>query len=435
MFLTSDDTIYALSSGVGRAAIAVIRLSGPHVRAVLTGMCGGVPPIRQAVLRKLRRGEGAVLDEALVLFFAGPRSETGEDICEFQVHGGRAVVAAVMDAIGRFPGLRPAEPGEFARRALVNGKLSLLEVEGLADLIDAETELQRVQAVEGGGSLLFHQAEQWRGCILDIRAELEAGHDFSDEGDVATRLDSKAEQFLKGLVDQFDRAVALGERGERVRDGFKVAIMGEPNAGKSSLLNAIAGRDVAIVSSIPGTTRDRIDVHLDLNGVPVVISDTAGLQETADIVEQEGIRRSIETGTMADLMLWLSPVDAPMPVPDGLSKSVMVVRTKADLGICDPYEHRVSAVTGEGIDGLLRAIEAAGRNALGREPALLTRKRHATALQHGRKHLLDALAAKDRSEICSEELRLACVCLERLVGRVDVEEVLGAIFSRFCIGK
>lgn len=435
MHLTSDDTIYALSSGVGRAAIAVIRVSGSQVVSVLRGMCGAVPPARRAVLRKLRRRDGAVLDEALVLFFAGPKSETGEDICEFQVHGGRAVVSAVLKELGGFAGLRAAEPGEFARRALLNGKVSLLEVEALADVIDAETELQRAQAVGGGGSLLFGRAEAWREAILDIRADLEALNDFSDEGDVAARLDSRTEQKLRALIDEFDGALAHVDRGERVRDGLKVAILGAPNAGKSSLLNVLAGRDLAIVSAIPGTTRDRIDLHLDLHGVPVVVTDTAGLQETSDLVEQEGIKRSLESGALADLVIWLSPVDAPSSVPAGFSGALWVVRTKSDLGDVPPGEFGFSVVSRQGLDELMTRIETFGRDWLGAEPALLTRRRHGEALREARKHLIGAVNSGDASEICAEELRGAAHSLDRLIGRVEVEDVLGAIFSRFCIGK
>ena len=435
MPVISDDTIYALSSGVGRAAIAVIRLSGPHVRAVLTGMCGSVPAPRQAWLARLRRRGGTVLDEALVLFFAGPRSETGEDICEFQVHGGRAVVVSVLTEIGSYEGLRTAEPGEFARRALLNGKMGLVEVEALADLIDSETELQRAQAIEGGGSLLRGRADAWRSILLDVRAELEAGHDFSDEGDVSDRLDSRAERILFTLVEEFREVLARAWRGERVRDGFRVVLMGPPNAGKSSLLNAIAGRDVAIVSATPGTTRDRLDVHLDLGGIPVVLTDTAGLQESSDAVEIEGIRRSLESGRNADLVLWLSAVEAPSAPPPDVTGECRIIRTKVDLGTVQAGEIGVSVVLGTGIPDVLDAIESVARVSFGTEPALLTRRRHEEAVGDALIAVQRALEAASRTEICAEELRLAEAALDRLVGRIDVEEVLGAIFSRFCVGK
>jgi tRNA modification GTPase len=437
----TGDTIFALSSGAGRAAIAIIRISGPSVRIVLETMAGGIPTPRHAALRRLRdQGSGLVLDEGLVLFFPGPRSETGEDLAEFQVHGSRAVVSAILTVLSATPGLRLAEPGEFARRALANGKMDLLDVEALADLIDSDTEAQRRQAIEGAGSLLRGKAEGWRTMLLDILADLEAGIDFSDEGDVQDHFKSGSERLIRELIVEMDHALAIASRGERLREGFRVALLGPPNAGKSSLLNALAGRDVAIVSDVPGTTRDRLDVSLDLAGIPVVVSDTAGLQATADAVEREGIRRAQQAAKEADLMLWLSPVDRPVSYPTDICRldgEVWTVSTKVDL--CDRGNPglSVSAWTGQGIDHLLTRVGDRAREALGGEPALITRSRQKAAIIESRRALVGALSIDVVSdpELCVEEVRMAVRWLERLVGRVDIEDVLGSIFSRFCIGK
>lgn len=439
----ADDTIFALSTGFGRAAIAVVRVSGPAVRFALETLAGGVTVPRMAVLRRLRRpGSDVVLDQALVLFFPAPRSETGEDLCEFQLHGGRAVVAAVLDALGNLPGLRPAEPGEFARRALLNGKMDLLDLEGLADLIDADTEAQRRQAVEGAGSLLRGKAESWRLQLLAIRADLEAGIDFSDEGDIQERFDSQSERLIKGLIAELEAALHSAERGERIREGFRVALLGPPNAGKSSLLNALAGRNVAIVSQMAGTTRDRLEVALDLGGVPVLVSDTAGLQASFDEVELEGIRRSRAAAAEADLILWLSPFDGVALPPDDFVQDsrLRVVLSKCDLAAVADWGAAwlaLSTVTGEGVAVLLDAIAVEARSGMRtEEPALIARARQRKAVAECRDCLVRALAmARVSPELCSEDIRLAGRSLERLIGRVDVEDVLGAIFSRFCIGK
>lgn len=435
-----QDTIYAVSTGVGKSAIAIIRICGPRVRFALETMAGGVPKPRFARLRDLKRPrDGVTIDSALVLFFPGPHSETGEDIAEFQVHGGRAVVAGVLSGLAELEGLRPAEPGEFARRALRNGKVDLLEVEALADLIDAETELQRRQAFEGGGALLRAQSDAWRERLLDIRAELEAAIDFSDEGDVANVIDSNLERMIRDLISDIDHHLKGAERGERLREGYRVVIAGRPNAGKSSLLNAIARRDVAIVSHIPGTTRDRIDLFLDLGGVPVHLMDTAGVHETEDPIEQEGIRRTGLAMEDADLILWLSPADAPS-LPPETSERHLVVRTKADLAQGHQPSERIFAavsMTDRGsIENLLHEIETRARATFKPgETVLLTRARHRRALEQCRDALGLALGHLAEAELAAEDMRVATEALERLVGRIDVEDVLGAIFSRFCIGK
>jgi tRNA modification GTPase len=428
------DTIYALSSGAGRAAIAVVRISGPLARATLAALAGKMPPPRLARLAVLRGEAGDILDRALILFFEGPYSDTGEDIAELHLHGSRAVVKAVLEELARRPGLRVAQPGEFARRALVNGKRDLLDIEALGDLVDAETEMQRRQALQGGGSLLRGKAEAWRNSLLRIRADLEAGIDFSDEGDVISHLDSEVERILDQLLIEMNRALELALRGERVREGFAVALCGAPNAGKSSLLNALAGRDVAIVSSTPGTTRDRIEVALEVGGWPIRVVDTAGIRDSADAIEREGMRRALDAAQEAGLVLWLSAIDDPQPPPPEFEGAV-VVDTKIDL--CSSWHGSlgVSTTTDVGIGRLIEWIgmqAAEGQNA---EPVLLTRARHVATVREAARALRKAQAFVRTPEICAEFIRQAERGLDQLLGRIDVEDVLGEIFSRFCIGK
>ena len=307
--MASGDTIFALSSGHGRAGVAVIRVSGPMAGVVIERMAAPRPKPRFAAFRTIAHpGSGEVLDQALVLWFPAPKSETGEDMAELQVHGGRAVIAGVLGAIGSIAGCRPAEPGEFARRAFENGKLDLTGIEGLADLIDAETAAQRRQALRQADGALARLYGGWRAELIEAMALLEAAIDFSDEGDVAHDAETMARAKVAALADAIARHLDDGHRGELVRDGFQVVLAGAPNSGKSSLLNALARRDVAIVSDEAGTTRDIIEVKLDLEGLPVVVSDTAGIREAAGKVEQEGIRRALQRAKQADLVVWL--VDA-----------------------------------------------------------------------------------------------------------------------------
>jgi tRNA modification GTPase len=314
--MQQTDTIFALSSGRPPAAIAVIRISGPRARHALEALTGRVPEPRRAALARVRdSSSGEVLDEALALFFPGPNSETGEDTAELQLHGGRAVIFGVLDALGRLEGLRPAEAGEFTRRAFENGQLDLTEVEGLADLIHAETAAQRRQAFRHLKGLLGERAETWRGRLIQALALIEAGIDFSDEADVPGDLIRPALKIARELRDEISAALAGAGRGERLRDGLVVAIAGPPNAGKSTLLNRIARREAAIVSPHAGTTRDVIEVHLDLEGYPVTLLDTAGIRDSDDPVEQEGVRRARARAAEADLVLWV--VDAAgLPRPD-----------------------------------------------------------------------------------------------------------------------
>jgi tRNA modification GTPase len=440
--MTTGSTIFALSSGAGRAGIAVIRLSGPRVRDVVASMAAPLPAPRLASVRRLQRpSDDAVLDQALVLWLPGPGSFTGEDCAEFHVHGGRAVVAGVLAALGSFDGLRLAEPGEFTRRAFEHGRLDLTAAEGLADLIDAETEAQRAQALRQMGGGLAEAAERWRTGIVTAMGLVEAAIDFSDEADVSDRAVSQARAIIAGLQTQLAAALADGRRGEILRDGFCVVIAGPPNAGKSSLLNALARRDVAIVSDEPGTTRDVVEVRLDIGGVPVQVMDTAGIREAPGKVEREGVRRSLARAADADLVLWVvdgSGADVALPEAFvGLEERVHKLVNKVDLikvaGRHDALS--ISTLTGEGLDALLALIgERAG--AASREPALITQARHRALIEAAATACHHFLAGEQtESELRAEDLRQAAHALGKLTGRVDVEEVLGEIFGRFCIGK
>lgn len=454
----AGDTIVALSSGALPAAVAVVRLSGPNAGPALSALCGGrLPPPRRAVLRRLaRRSDGSPLDRALVLWLPGPETATGEDMAELHLHGGRAVVAAVIAELasgGPAAFARPAEPGEFTRRAFLAGRMDLAAVEGLADLLAAETEAQRVQALAQAGGALSSRIAGWRNRLIEVRALIEASLDFSDEADVAEAAEQQAIAEAAGLRSALAAALADAGRGERLRDGFQVALMGPPNAGKSSLMNALASREIAIVTAEAGTTRDVIEVHLDLGGYPVTVADTAGLRETAGEAEREGIRRALDRGRGADLVVWLDPPDATaLEPPAGLGGSLWRIRTKADLEPRDTDDprpdgpagegaagtpYRISVASGEGIGDLVAAIGAAAAASLrGGEDALVTRARHRAAIE-------DAVACLDRAttsgfvppELRAEELRRAGDALGRVVGAVGVEAVLGRIFSSFCIGK
>jgi len=426
-------------------------MSGPHARQGLEALIRRVPEPRRATLAKMRDLDDDILDEGLALWLPGPKSETGEDMAELHLHGGRAVVAGVLAALGRVEGFRPAEPGEFTRRAFDNGRLDLTAVEGLGDLISAETEAQRRQAFRQLKGWLGGRAEIWRKRLIEALALVEASIDFSDEADVPADLAGPALDIARTLRDEIGRALADDRRGERLRDGLVVAIAGPPNAGKSSLLNRIAGRDAAIVSPYPGTTRDVIEVHLDLDGFPLTVLDTAGIRTTAEPVEQEGVRRAVERAENADLVLWvveplrLAPatiVFAPESIP------VWTVENKADL-LADTRaagderhavgpRFAVSALTGFGVDRLMQELGAFAKEYFsGGEPALVTRERHRVALRDTIFGLDRALTevAGGREDVLAEELRLAARALGRLTGRVDVDDILDVIFRDFCIGK
>jgi tRNA modification GTPase len=445
--MSPADTIVAPASGMSLAAIAVIRISGPETRAVLDALCGGAPPPRHASLRAIGLANAPLIDRGLVLSFEGPASFTGEDMAELHVHGGRAVIGAVIDAVLTLPGTRLAEPGEFARRAFENGKLDLTEVEGLADLINAETEAQRRQALAQAEGSLRALYEGWRADLVRAQALIEAGLDFADEGDVIADVAAKADPIVAELRAAIARHL-VDKRGERLRDGFRVVIAGAPNAGKSSLLNALAKRDAAIVSEEAGTTRDVIEVHLDLGGVPVMLIDTAGLREAEGKVEAEGIRRALARAGDADLVLWIVDATAPQwDAPRGLASrkpgeggaAVVTVLNKIDLAAGEGAGSvlRVSAKTGEGIEQLvdMLAEKAALGARAGAGAPVLTRARHRVELEVARAALERYGDRALAPELKAEELRIAAHHLGRLTGRIDVEEVLGAIFAEFCIGK
>jgi tRNA modification GTPase len=446
--MSAADTIVAPASGMSLAAIAVIRISGAKTRAVLDALCGGAPPPRHASLRAIGLPNAPLIDRGLVLWFEGPASFTGEDMAELHVHGGRAVIGAVIDAVLTLPGTRLAESGEFARRAFENGKLDLTEVEGLADLISAETEAQCRQALAQAEGSLRALYEGWRADLVRAQALIEAGLDFADEGDVIADVAAKADPIVGELRAAIARHLA-DKSGERLRDGFKVVIAGAPNAGKSSLLNALAKRDAAIVSEEAGTTRDVIEVHLDLGGVPVMLIDTAGLREAEGKVEAEGIRRALARAGDADLVLWIVDATAPQwDAPPGIASRkpgeggavVVTVLNKIDLASDAGTGRdalRVSAKTGEGIEQLVDALaeKAALGTGQGAGAPVLTRARHRVELEAAQAALERYGDRALAPELKAEELRIAAHHLGRLTGRIDVEEVLGAIFAEFCIGK
>jgi tRNA modification GTPase len=435
----ANDTIFAIASGFGRAAIAVIRISGPRTRTILETLAGGIPHPRRLALRHLREpGSGAVLDEALIAWMPAPNSFTGEDQAELHIHGGAAVRGAVLRVLGSIEGCRAAGPGEFTRRAFVNGRMDLSRVEGLADLIDAETEAQRRQALRQLEGALGALVEDWRARLIDALALLEAALDFSDEGDVPAHLESEAAAVLRDLASEIGQSLADGRRGERLREGFIVVLAGPPNAGKSTLLNALARRDVAIVSDIPGTTRDAIEVRCDLGGLPVTFVDTAGLRDSDDPVEQAGMARTRAHLGAADLTLWLvAPDVGGEGAPDGAGP-VLKVATKADLSFLrDGTDLAVSAVTGSGLSALLDRIEQKAEAALGQGDAVITRERHRAALTRAAEALTRAGTALQagRTELAAEDARLALRAIGEITGRVDVEQVLDRLFAAFCIGK
>lgn len=432
--MTDSPTIFALSSGPGKAGVAVIRVSGPMASAVLKAMAApDVAAFRAAYRRIVHPQTRDLLDLAVVIYFPKGRSETGEDVVEFQTHGGRATVRAVLDALATVPGCRMAEPGEFARRAFLNGKLNLAEVEQLADLVDAETEAQRLLALRVAPKLY----DAWRQKLIEIAGLTEAAIDFSDEGDVSEKSIEAARERARDLLAAILRHLDDGHRGELIREGYRVALLGPPNAGKSSLLNALARREAAIVSEEAGTTRDVIEVRLDLGGYPVILSDTAGIRDTEGRVEQEGIRRSLATAEAANLVVWLSETGLDSPPNDISRETILEVRSKSDLHPASAEGLAVSARTGAGIDALVRLITEAASEAMavGADP-VVTRARHRHLLEEAANALSDFLGG-DRAavELRAEDMRRAVHALGRITGHVDVEDILGDIFSRFCIGK
>lgn len=426
------DTIYALATARGRSGLAVVRVSGPAAFAAGQALCGDLPAMRVAGLRRLR-WNGEVLDEALVLCFAEGASFTGEAVVELQVHGGPAVVGALLRALSEQPGLRLAEPGEFTRRALENGVLDLAQVEGLADLIDAETEAQRRQAVRVLSGSVGQKVEGWRKDLIRAGALLEATIDFADE-DVPVDVSPEVLALIDALLKDLGREATGVLAAERIRDGFEVAIVGVPNAGKSTLLNQLAGREAAITSEIAGTTRDVIEVRMEIAGLPVTFLDTAGLRETEDRLERAGIDRALARAEAADLRLFLSDGSPMLITPKG---DDLVVMGKSDtksglVGLA------VSGKTGQGVPELMARVGEILQERVG-SAGVLVRERHRVAVTSAIAALAESRAEvlrdDSRVELAAEHLRQAVRALDSLVGRVDVDDLLGEIFASFCIGK
>ncbi|SDX88817.1 tRNA uridine-5-carboxymethylaminomethyl(34) synthesis GTPase MnmE [Citreimonas salinaria] len=425
------DTIFALASAPGKAGLGVIRVSGPRADDACDALAGGRPEYRRASLRRLRDAEGGVLDEALVLRFDAGKSFTGEEVVEFHLHGSVAIIQAVLRRLGALDGFRMAEPGEFTRRALENGRMDLTQVEALADLIDSETESQRRQALDLLSGALSARVGRWRDATLRAVSLLEATIDFADE-DVPVDVSPEVRALLTEVVEGIEAELSGLDAAERVRTGFQVAIIGPPNAGKSTLLNYLAGREAAITSEIAGTTRDVIEVRMDLGGLAVTLLDTAGLRETDDAVERIGVQRGRERAEAADLRVHLVTEDITpgvVPGPDDL-----VFRAKIDL----VGGEGVSGTTGQGVPALVDAVKARLMDKAV-QAGLASRERHRLALTAGASHLHAAIGLLDSGadlyELTSEEVRLALRRLEALLGHIDVEQILGEIFSSFCVGK
>jgi tRNA modification GTPase len=441
------DTIYALATAPGRAAVAIVRVSGPQSLGMLKALCGAVPAPRRAALREIRDDEGGLIDQGVVLWFPGPHSFTGEDVFELQIHGGPAIIEAVTRAIDALGG-RLAEPGEFTRRAFEAGRLDLAQAEAVADLVDAETDAQRRQALRQLGGALFQRGERWREALVSALAFLNAQIDFPDE-DLPADVAAQALAPLETLVAEIEAALS-DVRGERIREGLRIALIGAPNAGKSSLFNALVQRDAAIVAATPGTTRDVIEAPLSLLGFKVLLADTAGLRAAVDEVEVEGVRRATAWADSADLRLWV--VDPTAPEPDDqfsalIKSSDILVLTKRDLVPApEPIEDfhrmamkmvRTSVVQKGGLDELSENLERwVAASLSGSDFPAVTRIRHRRLLQDARDHLQRALSQTiDRAEVIAADVRLAMFSLESIAGRLDTEAILDRVFATFCIGK
>ncbi|TKT82810.1 tRNA uridine-5-carboxymethylaminomethyl(34) synthesis GTPase MnmE [Aquamicrobium sp. LC103] len=443
MAATFPDTIFALSSGRLPAGVAVIRLSGPHASSVVASLTGGTPPLRQMAYRAIKDAQGGALDNGLVVFFEGPASFTGEDCAEIHLHGGKAIVAAVLNRLASLPGLRQAEAGEFTRRAFMNGKMDLTGAEAIGDLILAETEAQRRLALSNAEGRQERLYGTWRMRLIEARALIEADIDFADEADVPGSVSDAVWTDVKGLANEIRRHLGGYHAAEIIRDGFRVVLVGTPNAGKSSLINALARRDVAIVTEEAGTTRDLVEVSLDIDGLKVILTDTAGLRETESAVERIGIERALQAARGADLVLRLFDLTDSDTKRNGefLDAPAIGVGTKLDLvggpPADDPKMLRVSSRTGEGLERLIQLIGARAAEAAEKAAEVVP-----THLRQQRL-LLDCLTHLDRAvegvalplELRAEEMRLAADALGRITGRVDVEDLLDVVFSKFCIGK
>ena len=427
------DTIFALASAQGRAGVSTIRVSGTDAWSVACRLCGSVPEPRRSAVRVLRTGDGAIIDQALVLAFKGPNSFTGEDVVELHVHGSIAVVRAVLSELSNQTGARLADAGEFTRRALENGKLDLSQVEGLADLIDAETEAQRKQAVRVLTGSLGEKVEGWRAKLIRAAALIEATIDFADE-EVPVDVTPEVTTLLKQVSSELTSEIAGSYVAERIRAGFEVALVGAPNAGKSTLLNRLSGRDAAITSEIAGTTRDVIEVRMELGGLPVTFLDTAGLRESGDKIEAIGVERAMSRAREADLRVFLTePGEKLLMAPQVHD---IQVRPKADLA--GDSGSGVSGKTGQGVPDLLDKITNVLRERVS-NVGLATHERHRFAMQRALEELENSLrglmSGPEFYDITAQELRSAIRALETLVGRIDAENLLDEIFSSFCLGK
>jgi tRNA modification GTPase len=439
-----EQTIFALSSGRPPSAIAIVRVSGPQAGPALVSLAGKMPAPRMATRVLLRDAAGHPIDDAVILWFPGPASATGEDVAEFHVHGGRAVLAALFAALSAIENLRAAEPGEFTRRAFENGKLDLTEAEALDDLIHADTDRQRRQALRQLKGLLGDRARDWRAQIIEASALIEAGIDFSDEGDIPAELIAPALAKIKTLLGEIQQVLAAEGQSERLRGGLVVAIAGPPNVGKSTLMNQLARREVAIVSPHAGTTRDIIEIQLDLDGYPVTVIDTAGIRETDDPVEQEGVRRARARAAEADLVLWMIDAQHEKVLHQGAAP-VWVVRNKIDLDSAIAVRPQgqghtgfaISASRGDGIGQLIAALIRFARDYFGSdEGGLIGRARQRQLLQETAISLQRSMTIiGEGEELAAEDLRAAAHSLGRLLGRVDVEDILDVIFRDFCVGK
>ena len=440
--MSSHDTICALASGPPPAAIAIIRISGPATKTVGQKVLeGGVPEPRSARLRVIKDLNGEQIDEGLALFMPGPDTYTGEDSLELNLHGGQAVIEHALRALTSIDRVRLAEPGEFTRRAFENGKLDLTQAEGVADLIEAETTAQKAQALRQLGGALSETYADWQNELTEILALLEVSIDFPDEGDAPQTVDAPAIKILETLRTQMSDALGDGSIGERIRDGFRVAIIGPPNAGKSTLLNRLAKKDAAIVTDIPGTTRDLIEVRTVLAGMVVWFVDTAGIRETEDAVEAEGVRRARAAEEAADLRIYLVDGSAAFERPSKLGTDDLLVINKSDLGIPlhEASDFQISAKTGDGFGDLESRLRGwLTERVSTSESSVITRARHRAGVQSGLAHLeaaAELVQAGAGAELAAEEVRLSARALSSLIGEVGVEDVLGAVFSSFCIGK
>lgn len=442
-------TIFALATAPGRGAVAVVRVSGPGAREALLALTGACPKPRRASVRTLKSSKGEVIDRALVLWMPGPGSYTGEDSAEFHVHGGVAVVDSLAQAL-LDQGLEPAEPGAFTRRAFENGKLDLAQAEAVADLIDAETEGQRRQALAQLGGALGKVHEAWREDLVETLAQLEAAVDFPDE-EVPADVAERARPGLERLIHEVGKALADARRGVAVREGYRIALIGAPNAGKSTLLNALAGRDAAIVTSTPGTTRDIIEVQLVLGGYKVVLADTAGMRDTLDEIEAEGVRRAKAWAASSDLRIWVvdGAIEHGHPAPEGVRAGDICLINKADLPAGGQTSaavqeasalileiHRLSAQSPSDLQALISALTDRVVELLGTgSPPSATRQRHAALLEEAYERLVSALSQTEAPELAAEDVRLAARALDRITGAIHPEDVLDRVFSSFCIGK